>query len=168
VDHLWAPWRMGYVSAEQPKGCIFCTKPAAGDDEANQILHRGDLVFIMLNAFPYNSGHLMIAPFRHIGDPLELEPQESSELLYSIRIAIEVLRDSLEPEGINIGMNVGRAAGAGYADHLHVHVVPRWSGDTNFMAITADTRVVPEALADSYRKLKQALDKRGRSQSPDQ
>jgi len=159
---------MGYVSAEQPKGCIFCTKPAAGDDEANQILHRGDLVFIMLNAFPYNSGHLMIAPFRHIGDPLELEPQESSELLYSIRIAIEVLRDSLEPEGINIGMNVGRAAGAGYADHLHVHVVPRWSGDTNFMAITADTRVVPEALADSYRKLKQALDKRGRSQSPDQ
>lgn len=168
MDHLWAPWRMGYVSAEQPKGCIFCTKPAAGDDEANQILHRGDLVFIMLNAFPYNSGHLMIAPFRHIGDPLELEPQESSELLYSIRIAIEVLRDSLEPEGINIGMNVGRAAGAGYADHLHVHVVPRWSGDTNFMAITADTRVVPEALADSYRKLKQALDKRGRSQSPDQ
>ncbi len=168
MDHLWAPWRMGYVSAEQPKGCIFCTKPAAGDDEANQILHRGDLVFIMLNAFPYNSGHLMIAPFRHIGDPLELEPQESSELLYSIRIAIEVLRDSLAPEGINIGMNVGRAAGAGYADHLHVHVVPRWSGDTNFMAITADTRVVPEALADSYRKLKQALDKRGRSQSPDQ
>jgi len=159
---------MGYVSAEQPKGCIFCTKPAAGDDEANQILHRGDLVFIMLNAFPYNSGHLMIAPFRHIGDPLELEPQESSELLYSIRIAIEVLQDSLAPEGINIGMNVGRAAGAGYADHLHVHVVPRWSGDTNFMAITADTRVVPEALADSYRKLKQALDKRGRSQSPDQ
>lgn len=168
MDHLWAPWRMGYVSAEQPKGCIFCTKPAAGDDEANQILHRGDLVFIMLNAFPYNSGHLMIAPFRHIGDPLELEPQESSELLYSIRIAIEVLQDSLAPEGINIGMNVGRAAGAGYADHLHVHVVPRWSGDTNFMAITADTRVVPEALADSYRKLKQALDKRGRSQSPDQ
>jgi ATP adenylyltransferase len=168
VDHLWAPWRMGYVSAEQPKGCIFCTKPAAGDDEANQILHRGDLVFIMLNAFPYNSGHLMIAPFRHIGDPLELEPQESSELLYSIRIAIEVLRDSLAPEGINIGMNVGRAAGAGYADHIHIHVVPRWSGDTNFMAITADTRVVPEALADSYRKLKQALDKRGRSQSPDQ
>lgn len=168
MDHLWAPWRMGYVSAEQPKGCIFCTKPAAGDDEANQILHRGDLVFIMLNAFPYNSGHLMIAPFRHIGDPLELEPQESSELLYSIRIAIEVLRDSLAPEGINIGMNVGRAAGAGYADHIHIHVVPRWSGDTNFMAITADTRVVPEALADSYRKLKQALDKRGRSQSPDQ
>jgi len=168
VDHLWAPWRMGYVSAEQPEGCIFCTKPAAGDDEANQILHRGDLVFIMLNAFPYNSGHLMIAPFRHVGDPLEMEPQESSELLYGIRIAIEVLRESLSPDGFNVGMNVGRVAGAGYADHLHVHVVPRWSGDTNFMAIMADTRIVPEALADTYRRLKEALDRREHSQSPEQ
>jgi len=168
VDHLWAPWRMGYVSAEQPEGCIFCTKPAAGDDEANQILHRGDLVFIMLNAFPYNSGHLMIAPFRHVGDPLEMEPQESSELLYGIRIAIEVLRESLSPDGFNVGMNVGRVAGAGYADHLHVHVVPRWSGDTNFMAIMADTRIVPEALADTYHRLKEALDRREDPQSPEQ
>jgi len=159
---------MGYVSAEQPEGCIFCTKPAAGDDEANQILHRGDLVFIMLNAFPYNSGHLMIAPFRHVGDPLEMDPQESSELLYGIRIAIEVLRESLSPDGFNVGMNVGRVAGAGYADHLHVHVVPRWSGDTNFMAIMADTRIVPEALADTYRRLKEALDRREHSQSPEQ
>lgn len=168
MDHLWAPWRMGYVSAEQPEGCIFCTKPAAGDDEANQILHRGDLVFIMLNAFPYNSGHLMIAPFRHVGDPLEMEPQESSELLYGIRIAIEVLRESLSPDGFNVGMNVGRVAGAGYADHLHVHVVPRWSGDTNFMAIMADTRIVPEALADTYHRLKEALDRREDPQSPEQ
>ena len=168
MDHLWAPWRMGYVSAEQPEGCIFCTKPAAGDDEANQILHRGDLVFIMLNAFPYNSGHLMIAPFRHVGDPLEMEAQESSELLYGIRIAFEVLRESLSPDGFNVGMNVGRVAGAGYADHLHVHVVPRWSGDTNFMAIMADTRIVPEALADTYRRLKEALDRREHSQSPEQ
>ena len=159
---------MGYVSAEQPEGCIFCTKPAAGDDEANQILHRGDLVFIMLNAFPYNSGHLMIAPFRHVGDPLEMEPQESSELLYGIRIAIEVLRESLSPDGFNVGMNVGRVAGAGYADHLHVHVVPRWSGDTNFMAIMADTRIVPEALADTYHRLKEALDRREDPQSPEQ
>ena len=160
MDHLWAPWRMGYVTAEQPEGCIFCTKSAADEDEANQILYRGDLVFIMLNVFPYNAGHLMIAPFRHVGEPLELSPQESSELLYGIRIGIEVLRESLSPEGFNIGMNIGHVAGAGYAEHLHVHIVPRWSGDTNFMAITADTRVVPEALADTYRRLKEAISKR--------
>ena len=164
MDHLWAPWRMGYVTAEQPEGCIFCAKPAAGDDEANQILYRGDLVFIMLNAFPYNAGHLLIAPFRHLADPLAMTPQESSELLYGIRIAIEALRACLEPEGLNIGINVGQVAGAGYADHLHVHVVPRWSGDTNFMAVTADTRVVPEALADTYRRLREALARREASE----
>jgi len=158
VEHLWAPWRMSYVSADQPEGCIFCTKPAAGADEANQILHRGDLVFIMLNAFPYNSGHLLVAPFRHLAAPLELTPQESSELLYGIRLAIVSLNASLRPEGLNIGANVGRVAGAGYADHLHVHVVPRWTGDTNFMAVAAHTRVVPESLADTYRRLKQALE----------
>ena len=160
VDHLWAPWRMGYVTAEQGDGCIFCTKPAAGDDEASQILYRGELAFIMLNAFPYNAGHLLAAPFRHVGDALEMTPQESSELLYGIRVAIEVLRTALAPQGLNIGMNVGEAAGAGYADHLHVHVVPRWRGDTNFMAVTADTRVVPEALADTYRRLKEAVARR--------
>ena len=158
MEHLWAPWRMGYVSAEQPKGCIFCAKPKADDDEANQILYRGELVFIMLNAFPYNSGHLLVAPFRHIADPLELTPQESSELLYGLRIAIATLRGSLHPEGFNLGMNVGRVAGAGFAEHLHAHVVPRWTGDTNFMAVAADTRVVPEALADCYCRLKRALE----------
>jgi ATP adenylyltransferase len=160
VEHLWAPWRIRYVSIEQPEGCIFCTKPAAGDDEASQILHRGDFVYIMLNAYPYNTGHLMIAPYRHVAEPLDLMPQESSEILYSIRISMEILRASFSPEGFNIGMNVGRVAGAGYAEHAHVHVVPRWSGDTNFMAVVADTRVVPEALADSYRKLKESLEKR--------
>jgi len=165
VDHLWAPWRMSYVDAEETEGCIFCTKPASGDDEANQILHRGDLVFIMLNKFPYNSGHLMVAPFRHLADPLDMSPQESSELLYGIRIAIEVLRLAYQPEGFNIGMNVGHCAGAGYAGHAHVHVVPRWSGDTNFMAVAAETRVVPEALDETYRRLKQALAARSRAAS---
>lgn len=158
MDHLWAPWRMGYVSAEQPEGCIFCSKPARPEaDEENQILHRGDLVFIMLNVFPYNAGHLMVAPYRHVADPLEMAPQESSELLYGIRIALEVLKEAFKAEGFNVGMNVGQVAGAGYADHLHVHVVPRWAGDTNFMAVTADTRVVPQALASTYRQLKEAL-----------
>lgn len=160
MEHLWAPWRIGYVSAEQPKGCIFCTKPAAGDDAANQILYRGDLVYIMLNTFPYNTGHIMVAPYRHVGDPLQLEPQESSETLYTIRVALEILEDAFSPAGFNVGMNIGHVAGAGYAEHLHVHVVPRWDGDTNFMAVTADTRVVPEALADTYRRLKESLQKR--------
>lgn len=163
MDHLWAPWRMGYVSGDQPQGCIFCTKPAAGDDEANQILHRGELVFIMLNAFPYNSGHLMVAPYRHLADPLQMTAQESSELLYGIRIALETLAVALRPEGFNIGANIGRVAGAGFAGHVHVHVVPRWGGDTNFMATTAGTRVVPESLLESYQRLRRALEQRGGS-----
>ncbi len=167
MDHLWAPWRMGYVAVEHPRGCIFCDKPAAGDDDANQILYRGDLIFIMLNTFPYNTGHLMVAPYRHTGDPLAMTPQESSELLYGIRVALESLAIAFHPEGFNIGMNIGEVAGAGYAQHLHVHVVPRWGGDTNFMAVTANTRVVPEALADTYRRLKEALTQRGRPDPQD-
>jgi len=151
---------MGYVAAEQPEGCIFCTKPAANDDEANWILYRGESVFIMLNAFPYNTGHLLVAPFRHLSDVLDMTPQESSEILYGIRIAVEVLRSSFSPQGFNIGVNMGQVAGAGYADHVHVHVVPRWAGDTNFMAVTADTRVVPQALADTYRRLRDQLAQR--------
>jgi len=160
VEHLWAPWRMSYVGAEQPEGCIFCVKSASDDDEHNHLLHRGDAVFIMLNRYPYNTGHLMIAPFRHVADPLQLAPQESSEVLYGIRIAMEVLRGAYHPDGFNIGANIGHCAGAGYAGHMHVHVVPRWSGDTSFMAVSADTRVVPESLDETYRRLKQALAER--------
>jgi ATP adenylyltransferase len=155
---------MEYVSVEQPEGCIFCTKPAAGDDEGNQILHRGDNIFVMMNSFPYNTGHLMVATFRHIGDPLDMMPEESSELMYGARIAVEVLRACFSPDGFNIGMNVGRVAGAGYAEHVHLHVVPRWNGDTNFMAVLADTRVVPEALADTFHRLKEALAERDRGE----
>jgi ATP adenylyltransferase len=151
---------MGYVAAEQPEGCIFCTKPASNDDKSNWILHRGGSVFIMLNVFPYNTGHLLVAPFRHLADALDMTPQESSETLYGIRIAIEVLRSSFSPQGFNIGVNMGQVAGAGYADHVHVHVVPRWAGDTNVMAVTADTRVVPQALADTYRRLREGLAQR--------
>jgi ATP adenylyltransferase len=166
VEHLWAPWRMRYVGEEQPEGCIFCTGPASGDDEGNLILHRGDLVFIMLNKFPYNTGHLLIAPFRHLADPLAMTPQESSEVLYGIRIAMEVLRAAYRPEGFNIGANIGGCAGAGYASHMHVHVVPRWPGDTNYMAVTASTRIVPESLADTYQRLKEALAARSAGSGP--
>lgn len=156
MDHLWAPWRMSYVTAEKPDNCIFCSKPAQSDEEA-LILHRGELVFILLNTFPYNTGHLLVAPYRHIADPLEMTAQESSELMYSLRIAMETLGLAMRPEGFNIGANIGACSGAGIAAHMHVHVVPRWSGDTNFMAVTAQTRIVPEALAETHRKLKEAL-----------
>ncbi len=148
------------MGAEQPEGCIFCVLPAAGDDEAHHIVHRGDAVFLMLNRYPYNTGHLMVAPYRHVADPLEMTPQESSELLYGIRIAVEALRIAYRPEGFNIGANVGRCAGAGYAGHLHVHVVPRWTGDTNFMAVSAETRIVPEDISETYRRIKEALRER--------
>jgi ATP adenylyltransferase len=148
---------MRYVGGDQPEGCIFCTGPASTDDAASLLLHRGELVFIMLNRFPYNTGHLLVAPFRHLADPLAMTAQESSELLYGIRIAVEVLHGAYHPEGFNIGANIGACAGAGFASHMHVHVVPRWPGDTNYMAVMAATRIVPEALTDTYRRLKEAL-----------
>ena len=157
MHHLWAPWRMAYVAAERkPEGCIFCSKPKAADDEA-LIIYRGEHVYVMLNAFPYNTGHLLVTPYRHLGDPLGLEAQESGELLFGIRVAMRALTEAMQPEGFNIGANVGAVSGAGFADHMHVHVVPRWGGDTNFMAVAAETRIVPEALAETYRKLKTAL-----------
>lgn len=149
---------MGYVSvADQPKGCIFCHKSQLGSDEENHILYRGEQIFLLLNTFPYNTGHIMAAPYRHTGDPLELAAAEAAELLHGVGLAIKTLKAALSPEGFNIGANIGHVAGAGFAEHLHIHVVPRWSGDTNFMAVTAATRVVPEALDETYRRLKAAL-----------
>lgn len=165
MERLWAPWRMTYVTGEKPQGCIFCEKPAQSDDEG-WIIYRGEYIFVMLNAFPYNTGHLLIAPYRHVGDPLALEPQESAELLYGIRVGMESLQACFTPEGYNIGMNVGQVAGAGVADHLHLHLVPRWAGDTNFMAVTASCRVVPEALDETYRKLKQAAQRLASGSQP--
>jgi ATP adenylyltransferase len=151
---------MAYVGdGKRPARCVFCEQPKVGDEEA-LILWRGDLVFIMLNTFPYNTGHLLVSPYRHIADPLDLQATESAELLYGIRIAMECLRRAFRPEGFNIGANIGQCAGAGFADHMHVHVVPRWPGDTNFMAVAASCRIVPEALQETHRRLKQALAER--------
>lgn len=157
MHHLWAPWRMEYVAnASRPEGCIFCDKPKATDEEA-LIVYRAERVFVMLNAFPYNTGHLLVAPYRHLADPLDMRPEESGELLYGIRVAMRALSLCMKPEGFNIGLNVGTVSGAGFADHVHVHVVPRWAGDTNFMAVAAGTRIVPEALAETHRKLRHTL-----------
>lgn len=154
MEKLWAPWRMEYILAEKTEGCILCQKPAQDNDEANYILHRGQKNYVILNKYPYNSGHLMIVPYRHFDSLEELTAGERHEHLDMVSRAIAVLRRELSPEGFNTGMNIGKAAGAGIADHIHTHIVPRWQGDTNFMPAISDTRVVPEALAETYRKLK--------------
>ncbi len=157
MDRIWSPWRMEYIRAAsepaQTYGCIFCDLPAKGDDVAVHILARGERAFAVLNTFPYNPGHLMVAPYRHTG---ELGALEESELLDADRLlqrSIAALQAEMSPHGFNVGMNLGRVAGAGIPGHLHWHVVPRWEGDTNFMPVIGQTRVLPELLEETYRKL---------------
>ncbi|MBZ0159642.1 MAG: HIT domain-containing protein [bacterium] len=150
---LWAPWRMVYVENAGPSACIFCETPATQQDEKHLILYRGQSVFIQMNLYPYNPGHVMIAPYRHLDDLARLSTEEQIELIQTTARSTSLLRESMNPDGFNIGMNLGKAAGAGVEHHLHVHVVPRWNGDTNFMPIVADTKVIPEELAATYRKL---------------
>jgi ATP adenylyltransferase len=153
VERLWAPWRLQYVQhADEQDGCVFC-RAAAGDDEAGLVLHRGEHAFALLNRFPYASGHLLVAPYRHGVGFEALEEPEALELHRLAVRGIEALRAVYAPEGFNVGWNLGRIAGAGIVDHGHVHVVPRWGGDTNFMPVLADVRVLPEHLAESRRRL---------------
>jgi ATP adenylyltransferase len=154
MKHIWAPWRVEYIRAAKPKGCILCDKPAEDKDAANYILYRGDRNFVMLNAYPYNSGHLMVAPYRHVASLEEMTDEERHEHFDIVSRCVKVLRQELKPEGFNIGINMGKSAGAGIDDHIHSHIVPRWNGDTNFITVIGDVRVVPEALADTYKKLK--------------
>jgi ATP adenylyltransferase len=155
MERLWAPWRMIYIKKiEEEEGCIFCEKPKSNRDEENLILFRGERTFVLMNLYPYNSGHLMVAPYKHTGNLGDLSEVEGSELFRLIRLSIEVLKKVLKPDGFNVGLNLGRISGAGYEDHLHFHIVPRWNGDTNFMPIIADTKVIPEALEETYRALK--------------
>jgi ATP adenylyltransferase len=147
---------MAYIEVSQPPGCLFCTKPAEADDAA-LILHRGEHAFMMLNAFPYNNGHLMIAPYRHTADMESLSPEESREMMELCALSLGALRRAYAPDGYNLGMNLGKVAGAGIAEHLHLHVVPRWSGDTNFMPVVADTKVLPDSLQNTFAKLRAAI-----------
>jgi len=158
MERLWAPWRVDYISAGQEEGCIFCKKPAADRDAENLILKRGKLGFVMLNAFPYNNGHLMVAPYRHVGGICDLTDAEMLAMMKLVRLGVEVLSAAMDPDGFNIGINLGKVAGAGIADHIHVHVVPRWHGDTNFMPVVADTKVMPQALQATYEQLRKALE----------
>ncbi len=157
MRQLWAPWRIKYILMEKPKGCIFCLKPKEERDEENLILYRGRTCFVMLNMFPYNNGHLMIAPYRHVPSIEQLTDEELLELGILAKAMLKLLRKVMNPDGFNIGFNIGRVAGAGIEDHVHMHIVPRWNGDTNFMPIICDTKVIPEGLFDTYRRLKEAL-----------
>ena len=163
---LWAPWRLEYIQAVHRQGegiagasdeCIFCTKPALGDDAEALIPHRGDRCFVMLNAFPYTSGHVMVAPFEHTADLAGLDAQTAAELMAITQLSLRALGSAYGPDGYNVGINLGRIAGAGMADHVHLHVVPRWAGDTNFMPVVADTRVLPQSLGDSYAAIRDAF-----------
>ena len=153
---LWAPWRMEFIAAEKPKGCIFCDFPAApeAEDRRNLIVHRTRHAFVILNRFPYNSGHLMVVPRRHGADLDALPAEEWVDLQETLRLAAGVLRTTYRPEGINLGMNLGRAGGAGIVDHLHWHLVPRWIGDNNFMPVLADTRVMVDHLDTTWEKVR--------------
>ncbi|MBA7682013.1 AP-4-A phosphorylase [subsurface metagenome] len=155
MRQIWAPWRIEYIQMEKSAGCILCDKPKQNNDAANYILYRGSKNFIMLNSYPYNPGHLMTAPYRHIASLEELTDEERNEHFEIVSRGIKVLKEVFNPSGFNIGINMGKVAGAGIDDHFHTHTVPRWQGDTNFMPVISNIRVIPEALAETYKKLKE-------------
>ncbi len=160
-ERIWAPWRLEYIkdaSKDDEQECIFCTKPAEGDDEANLIVHRGERCFVILNLFPYTNGHLMVAPFEHVGSITDLGAETVAEIMSLAKRGMLALEDKYAPHGYNVGFNQGRVAGAGVEHHIHMHVVPRWGGDTNFMPVLADTRVMPQSLEQSYETLRGAFD----------
>ncbi len=157
MKRIWAPWRVQYIQMEKPKGCILCDKPREKDDAASYILYRGNRSFIILNSYPYNPGHLMVVPYRHIANLEELTDEERREHFEIVTRSVKVLREVYCPAGFNIGINMGRVAGAGIEEHVHTHIVPRWRGDTNFMPVLSDVRVIPEALAETYERLKGKL-----------
>lgn len=162
MERMWAPWRMEYIEkADKTEGCIFCVLPAEQKDEQNLILFRGEHSFIMLNSFPYNNGHLMVAPYRHTADMYALDDCELLEINHLVRYAIRLISATMQPDGFNLGVNLGRTAGAGVLDHIHWHIVPRWNGDTNFMPVTAQTKVMPESLQSVYQKLKLKIEELG-------
>lgn len=158
MKRIWSPWRMAYIEGEKSDSCIFCTKPYEDQDPDNLILLHGQCCFVMMNKYPYNNGHLMVVPYRHVSTPLELTPAEITEMMLQVNVCIEVLGEIMNPQGFNVGMNLGTAAGAGIKDHIHMHVVPRWSGDTNFMPVLGETHVIVESLVSTYEKLRPVFD----------
>ncbi len=156
MKRLWTPWRMEYILSDkrdEVTGCLFCTKAQQDRDRENLILCRGTFTYIILNLYPYNNGHLMVVPYAHTADLAGLDQPTLAEMMWQVRRSVEALKRSMTPDGFNIGINIGRAAGAGVEQHVHMHVVPRWMGDTNFMPVVGDVRLIPEDLPSTYERL---------------
>ncbi|MBD3315012.1 MAG: HIT domain-containing protein [Chitinivibrionales bacterium] len=156
MNQIWAPWRMTYIAGidKNDDGCVFCRKPQGADDEEGLILYRGKRCYVLQNLYPYNNGHLMIVPYTHTSDPATLDDESSLELWRLTMKSKAALKAAFHPDGFNIGMNIERVAGAGIDQHIHLHIVPRWSGDTNFMPVVGETKVISQALSDTYKALK--------------
>lgn len=159
MEILWAPWRLEYILGPKPDECVFCLPEHDREDKERLVLYRGKHNFVIMNKFPYNNGHLMVTPFRHVMNLVDLTPDETHELIDLMQWSVKILQTHFSPGGVNAGLNIGEAAGAGIREHLHFHLVPRWNGDSSFMAAFSEVRVVPEHLSQSYDRLKPLFDK---------
>jgi ATP adenylyltransferase len=158
MERMWTPWRLDYILSDKRAECVFCEILESRDDRANLVLARNERAFLVLNKYPYNNGHLMAIPYHHVDSVEKLRPDEEAAVMAMVSLGVRVLRRAMQPEGFNIGMNIGKVAGAGVRDHVHCHVVPRWNGDTNFMPVLTEVRLIPQDLWDTYDQLKGALD----------
>jgi len=158
MEKIFAPWRIRYILSPKPKECIFCTYPKLNDDKKSLIVYRGKKCYIIMNRNPYNPGHVMVCPYRHVSTPEDLEKSEMIESMSLVALFIKAARRAFNPDGFNVGINIGKVAGAGIEEHLHIHVVPRWQGDTSFMPVLSDVQVIPEALEETYEKIRRAID----------
>jgi ATP adenylyltransferase len=159
IQPLWAPWRLQYIVSRKGPGCIFCEKPREDKDRENLILLRSERGFVVMNLYPYNNGHLMVVPYRHVFSLTDLHDDELLDIMKLTQLCISSLKKVLMPEGFNIGLNIGKVAGAGIEEHLHFHIIPRWVGDTHFMAVLGEVRVIPEHVLSTYDKLFPLLNK---------
>lgn len=157
MKRIWAGWRMKYILGDKAHDCVFCGALQANDDAANFIVHRDERVALMLNLYPYINGHLLVVPYVHLGDLVDLDQETLADMMRLTTKGLRLLRAAVNPHGFNVGLNLGQAAGAGIQDHVHIHIVPRWENDTNFLPVLGDVRVIPELLDDTYNKLLAAL-----------
>ena len=158
MKQLWCPWRIEYILGPKPETCVFCLPESVEEDEERLVLYRGKAVFVIMNKYPYSNGHLMVTPYRHMMNICDLTPDESSETMHLLQACTGILQKVFSPQGVNIGLNLGEAAGAGIREHIHFHLVPRWNGDSSFMAILDEVRVMPQHLNESYKALKPCFD----------
>jgi ATP adenylyltransferase len=161
MDYLWTPWRYAYVSSKERSTCVFCDAAKSTDDAKSLIVHRGQYCFVILNAYPYTPGHVMVVPYVHLDELRKLPPEAASEMIALAQRMESVLRDLYTPDGINLGMNIGKAAGAGIAGHIHMHVLPRWVADANFVSVVCETRILPETLDETWKRMTAALKSEG-------